>query len=483
MYGRQMRSAVRLPADPSGTVTLRRHHAPSITCTLQNISETGCRCVARVRSDDPTDAQRMRTRLITGELYEAEIVFDPHIPYLRIPVEIRHTGNPTAVSFDLGLQFYDLEDDHRQTLKQALVSIASEKIRQTVVAMKQNKVNRAVAAATIAAAPATKASAPPALGTRLSAFSRPHKKTTVTIPPISAERESPAVKNDLKLGEILSNSGLLTRGEVANAVFAAREKAQKLGEYLVNQGRLTPTQVMQARALQTGMAYIELDKNAISMALLELFPFAKMKSLHFVPFEILGDSVKIACANPVPRMELDVLSYMCGKRIEAFLCREDLPGDVFEIVAREFEHYQRSTPRVKVSLAASFQCRIPKGPLLTEATFRGRTVDISDGGMQVVGPVILGIDPNGLSRGRVKMTVTVKAEHQDIVAVCEPVHVRYLRNSSGGNTCVYGLKVETMSPPHREIFQALLRGITTQVPNVTPASKRALALQDCDDEF
>src|SRR5205807_5644588 len=106
-----------------------------------------------------------------------------------------------------------------------------------------------------------------------------------------------------------------------------------------------------------------------------------------VPFETEGGVVRIACANPIPKTEVTALERICGKKIEMYLCRETLPKQFLEGVARRFERYRRAHPRFKVSLPASFQFSTPDGPKLTDATFRGRTVDISEGGLQVIGPV------------------------------------------------------------------------------------------------
>ena len=185
-----------------------------------------------------------------------------------------------------------------------------------------------------------------------------------------------------------------------------------------------------------------------------------MKRFNFVPFETEGEIVRVACANPLEKPDLDMLERVAGKKIQMYLCREDLPREFLEGVARRFDRYRRAHTRFKVSLPASFQCCTPEGPLMADATFRGRTVDISEGGMQVSGPVLIGLDPEMLSPGMLKMMVTVGAVPQDIIGICEPRHVRYVRNSGGGTTCLYGLKLDQMSAPHREILQGLLARVT-----------------------
>ncbi len=462
MYARQMRSTIRLKADNSGSVALRRANSPLILCDLQDISEMGCRCVAHVQINDWSDAEKWRLLLGTGELYEAEITYDPHIPFIRLPIEIRSSIALPGDGYELGFAFFDLEPDHRQMLNKAMIAIASEKIRQNKSVLKRDV--HAVDSDYESSFTTTNA-LPAALRIRPSAFTKPHEKPADILAghdvskkgmPILPPDEEPLTKREPKLGEVLKRADILTKGEVANAVFSAREKGQKLGEYLIHEGRLTPLQVLQARSSQTGLAYIDFDVNSIPIELLDLFPFSKMTRFEFVPFEEDGDLVRIACANPIPKIELDSLARISGKRLECYLCREELPRKFLEAVARRFDRYRRSSPRFKVSLPATFQVTTPEGPLLADTLFRGRTIDISQGGMQVVGPIILGLDPNVVAPGQLKMMVTVGAIPHDITAVCETRHIRYVRNSVGTTTCVYGLELEDMSEPHRDILHGLI---------------------------
>lgn len=486
MNGRQMRSTVRLKAhNNSGSVVLRRLNTPLIMCDLQDISEMGCRCVARVRINDWSDAEKWRRLLCTGELFEAEITYDPYIPFIRLPIEIRSSIALPANGYELGLAFFDLEPDHRQMLNKAMISIATERIRQSKGVLKRDT---PMPEAPAPAAPVL----PAAARARLSAFKTkpPHFAPTEHIP-IPSESEMPfddtppfieepvhtmdtndydphAIvplpdhirQSDPKLGEVLNKTGQLSQPDVANAVFASREKGEKLGEYLVREGMLTPQQIIQARSMQTGLPYVDLDMSKIPIELLDLFPFSKMKSMNFIPFEQTAHAVRIACANPIPKMELDELMRISGMRIEQFLCREEIPRQFLEGVARKFDRYRRAHPRYKVSLPASFQCCTPEGPLLSDATFRGRTIDISEGGLQVAGPVIIGLDPDNMAPGHLKMMVTVGAVPHDIIGICDTRHIRYVRNSGGGTTCVYGLKLDQMSAQHRDILQGLIARVT-----------------------
>jgi c-di-GMP-binding flagellar brake protein YcgR len=135
-----------------------------------------------------------------------------------------------------------------------------------------------------------------------------------------------------------------------------------------------------------------------------------------------------------------------------------------DALAQSADTHRRAHPRFRVALPAAFQCYSQEGTTVSETVFRGRTVDISEGGLQVTGPLILGLDPDEIAAHPVKMVVTIGAVPQDIVGVCETRHVRLVRSSGGGTSCIYGLKVSQMSSTHRDILGSMIARIHRAQP-------------------
>ena len=338
-------------------------------------------------------------------------------------------------------------------LKQAMLAIATEKIKASKGVLKKDEPPQLTESELQAQVDARHSSAIPA---RLSAFRKP---VTASKPP----------SETFKLGEVLSRSGKLTRPEVADAVSQSRERGEKLGDYLVREGVLTHKDVLQARSVQTGLPYVDLDMSKVDDELMTLFPFSKMQALGFVPFASDGRTVRIASGNPLLKLELAELERICGMKIEAFLCREEIPRAYLEALAQTAETHRRAHLRFKVSLPAAFQCYNEEGGTVSDAVFRGRTLDISEGGLQVTGPMVLGVDPEELKNKPFKVVVTVGAIPQDIVGVCETRHVHFVRGHGGGTSVIYGLKLNQMSSTHRDILGALLSKIHRSQPAATGA--------------
>jgi hypothetical protein len=466
MSRKHMRSNIRLRAgDNTGSVILRRLNTPLILCDLRDISEMGCRCVTHLQVNDELCDEKWRSVLAIGETFQAEIAFEPYIPRIYLPIEIRSSLVLSSRRYELGIAFNEVNTETRQMLKLAMIGIATEKLR-----LAKSNLQQSGDECPGAVDPAKDAfSVTPR--SRISAFTSPLERPSIDLESgerravqMALEVERRERKSEPRLGEILSRIGMMSRGEVANAVFSAREKGVKLGEYLVGKGVLTPLQLLEARSVQTGLAYVDFPSNSVPAGLLNLFPIETLMRFNCVPFEMNEERVRIACTNPLSRADQDTLERYCDKRVELHLCREDLPAQLLIGAASALDPQRRSHPRFRVSLPASFQCTSADGRLLVDAKFASRIIEISDGGMKIIGPVILGIDPTTWSPGQLKLIVTIGAVPHDIVALCQTRHLRFTLNPKGCTACVYGLQLDNISREHRDIFQGMVAGMMQARP-------------------
>lgn len=385
----------------TGSVVLRRVNAPLILCDLTDLSETGCRCIAHVKHNDWTAPDTWITLFRVGEIFQAEIVCEPYIPLLCLPVEVQSADTVSAKSFAMNLVFMELDSDLNQVLVEAV--------------------------------------------TRLDA-----DKTHMEIPEVQAEPFEP------KLGEILCRTSAMARGQIAQAVSAARQSGLRLGEYLIREGVVTPLQVLEARSAQTGLAYADFDVSSIPDHLLSILPLEQLKALKCVPVSLDENSIRIACANPISKPELDTLARLSGKQVELVLCQEDLPSKFFDAVENMVIQKRRTHPRFKVSMPATIRCCSADDAKKYGDALPGQVVEISNGGMQLIGPASLGLDSGVIPPERLKLIVTVGTGPTEIVALCEARHIRYTPNDSGGSDCVYGLQLEAIIGKDSEFTRGIM---------------------------
>lgn len=124
----KFRTSVRLRID-KGLVLLRYGGVPSVACTLIDISEGGCRCLAPIgRLDDETQATWKRI-LGVGRPLSIEVSCPPHLTHFPIDVEVRMMKELEGGGVDLGMRFRNLDPEQLKLLKMAMISIASDKVR------------------------------------------------------------------------------------------------------------------------------------------------------------------------------------------------------------------------------------------------------------------------------------------------------------------------------------------------------------------
>jgi hypothetical protein len=126
----KLRHSVRLKTD-KGMVLLRYGGVPSLACQLQNISEGGCRCVAPLGSLDANTANSWRRILQPTRPVSVEITAPPHLNYFPVDAEVRGLAPASDGHLELGLRFRNMVPNQQAVIQQAVLAVASDKVRNT----------------------------------------------------------------------------------------------------------------------------------------------------------------------------------------------------------------------------------------------------------------------------------------------------------------------------------------------------------------
>ena len=385
----------------NGTVVLRKPDVPLFLCDLVDFVETGMSCVSHVPNNEWAVPGKWADEFKNGVVFQADIVFDPYIPWLHLSVEIRSALMVTVDCFKLETAFLGMDEDLVHIVRDAAEKIRAEKQRQVAAPTGDAQLSRKVSL----------------------------------------------------LGEILSRTSSLPQASIERAVTSAAECGLKLGEFLVRQGLVTPQQVLEARSAQTGLAYADFDVGSIADDLLNIIPIDHLKRLACVPVALNAETVRIACVNPISKSELDALEKICGKRVELVLCPEKLLTRFFAGIQKGDIQKRRSHTRFDVSMPTTFRTSPADGPLQFGAAVSGRVIDVSMRGMQLIAPATIQRDSSALPPEQVKMLVTIDAGANKIIAFCEARHLRYTQNDKGRSDCVYGLKIEAILKDENDVLQ------------------------------
>ncbi len=118
-----------------------------------------------------------------------------------------------------------------------------------------------------------------------------------------------------KIGEILVESGLLSRDQVEEALKESRRKGRRLGSVLVNKGYATEMDIAQTLSFQLSMPFVEID-SAIDPEALKLVPESISKKYLLIPLSRDGKALNVAMSDPLNLNAIDDLRFSTGLEIQ-----------------------------------------------------------------------------------------------------------------------------------------------------------------------
>lgn len=118
-----------------------------------------------------------------------------------------------------------------------------------------------------------------------------------------------------RLGDMLLELGLITEGQLKEALdYQAKEK-ERLGTTLVKHHYITEGQLIDALRMQLGIDYIDLTRVDISPELSRFVPKNLAKKMTIVPVRISKDQLYLAMADPLNFMAIEEVQHTSKKRI------------------------------------------------------------------------------------------------------------------------------------------------------------------------
>ncbi|WP_020677862.1 GspE/PulE family protein [Geopsychrobacter electrodiphilus] len=146
----------------------------------------------------------------------------------------------------------------------------------------------------------------------------------------------PATSSHIRVGDILVESGLVTREQVEKA-FASQEKGKKLkvGELLVSRGLITEKQLLKALADKFRLRFVDLSTLIPSPEALDAISEGLVGRLQIFPLELNDRTLVVATSAPTDPTVRDALGFSTGYAIELVVATE-------KQIVRAIETYYRS---------------------------------------------------------------------------------------------------------------------------------------------
>jgi len=130
------------------------------------------------------------------------------------------------------------------------------------------------------------------------------------------------LKKRKKLGEILTEAGLLTEDQLRKALLSQKKSGLRLGQYLVRQNLVQEDQLIDVLSRQLKIDRYSPDKYPIEPDLAELFPFDICQRNKVIPLRKKGKLLTVAMVDPMDINTLDALEFIASMEVEPVICSE-----------------------------------------------------------------------------------------------------------------------------------------------------------------
>lgn len=123
----------------------------------------------------------------------------------------------------------------------------------------------------------------------------------------------------LRIGELLIREGVISDGQLREALGLQERGGGKLVENLISLGYLDPKTFANFLSRQPGMASINLLNYSIPAEIIKLIPADIALKHEVLPLDRLGRDLTVAMACPLDKQTLDMLQATTGLRVKPFL--------------------------------------------------------------------------------------------------------------------------------------------------------------------
>ena len=129
----------------------------------------------------------------------------------------------------------------------------------------------------------------------------------------------------MKLGQMLLNSGLITREQLEQALKRQRDDGGRIGYNLVKMRAISEEELNNYLARQHRIESVNLDEVDIPQDVIDLIPADIARRYEVVPIQKVGKTLVVAMTDPDNLYAIDDLRFTLGMEIESHSAPPCLP--------------------------------------------------------------------------------------------------------------------------------------------------------------
>ena len=128
------------------------------------------------------------------------------------------------------------------------------------------------------------------------------------------------VDADPRIGNRLVREGLITSGQLAEALAAQKTTGRKIVETLIALGYMSDTQFVRFLAQQPGIPSISLENCAVTKDLIELVPADLARKHELFPIDKMGKLLTVGMVCPLDKGAIAEIQAWTALRVKPMLC-------------------------------------------------------------------------------------------------------------------------------------------------------------------
>ncbi len=126
-----------------------------------------------------------------------------------------------------------------------------------------------------------------------------------------------------RLGDLLTEVGLITTDQLATALASQKTTRNRLGKELIQEGVITERQLIDALVMQLGIEYVDLSTVSIDPQMAEVLPRNIAKKYGIVPVRMNKNTLYIAMSDPTNFVALEEVKTATRKHVVQMISTAD----------------------------------------------------------------------------------------------------------------------------------------------------------------
>jgi len=126
-------------------------------------------------------------------------------------------------------------------------------------------------------------------------------------------------KINKRLGELLIERGVITKGQLEEALKEQRSSLGFIGEIIVSLGFAKEEDIVYTLSVQYGFPYLPLGNYDIPPEVVKLIPEQVARQYFSIPIDKIGDTLSLAMANPLNPCAIEDIEYITKCQLQIFI--------------------------------------------------------------------------------------------------------------------------------------------------------------------